>query len=96
MTGACELAVYTPKGFNWIKNTPAFVPAAGDVAVWNAMVVGGYGHVAIVVAANETRLCCFEQNWPTVLFPDPAGAGLSPCHLVEHEYTNVAGFLRRA
>lgn len=60
---------------------PSSVPRPGDVIVWNRNLGGGYGHVAIVVAANWNQVTVFEQN--------PGSA-----HLRTTDYTNVLGWLR--
>ena len=58
-------------------------PQPGALVVWGDTWGGGYGHVAIAVAANTMHLAVFEQN-------DPIGAG--PL-VATHDYTGVAGWL---
>jgi len=69
-----------PEDFDYIKNTPEGVPEAGDLIIWG----GKIGHIAIYVSGNVNWFTSFDQNWPTG----------SVCHLVDHSYSNVKGWLR--
>ena len=69
-----------PNDFNYIKNTPEGVPEAGDLIIWG----GTIGHIAIFVKGDVNWFTSFDQNWPTG----------SVCHLVDHSYSNVKGWLR--
>lgn len=79
--------------FTAIKNTPTGIPQKGDIVLWGAP-YGSFidtngrvqyaGHVAIFVEGNVNRFKSFDQNWP---------AG-SKCHLQEHSYDGVIGWLR--
>lgn len=69
--------------FTKIPNTLEFIPQAGDIAIWNTKAGNGYGHIAIVTEATQTKFKSFDQNW-----------GGKHAHIVEHDYTNVVGFLR--
>jgi surface antigen len=73
-----DLKVYKKFG-----NTPTNIPLVGAVVCWNATWGGGYGHTAVVVAANVNQLVVFEQN-------DPTGA---PPVVATHNYNGVAGWL---
>lgn len=64
-------------------NGPTNAPPPGALVVWNDTWGGGYGHVAVVVAANAMHLAVVEQN-------DPIGAG--PL-VATHDYSGVAGWL---
>lgn len=55
-----DLAHYTVT-----KNGPNNFPLPGAVICWDASWGGGYGHTAVVVAANSMYLAVFEQNDPT-------------------------------
>jgi hypothetical protein len=70
--------------FAKIPNTPEFVPAPGDVVIWDKSPTNPYGHIAIFVRGNVQSFDSFDQNLPT-------GA---PCGIVHHTYQNVLGFLR--
>lgn len=48
------------KHFKVVKNYPEYVPPRGAVAIWMGF---QYGHVAIVLEANENTFRAFEQNW---------------------------------
>lgn len=68
-----------------IANTPTGVPEKGDVIIWNAKVGAGSGHISIAKGVgNTSSFDSFDQNWPVG----------SPCHFVNHNYTNVIGWLR--
>jgi N-acetylmuramoyl-L-alanine amidase len=60
------------------------VPQEGDIIFWNSNAGGGYGHVAIVISATRDEFISFDQNWPV---------GSAP-QRVNHDYTNVSGWLR--
>lgn len=73
-----DLTAYT-----MYKNQPHNAPPAGALVVWGASWGGGYGHVAVVVAANDMHLAVFEQN-------DPTGSGPT---VATHTYDGVIGWL---
>lgn len=71
--------------FQKIGNTPEGVPQYGDVMVWNSLVGGGYGHIAIVIEADVNNFTSLDQNWPEH----------SPVAKVPHKnYTHVLGWFR--
>ena len=72
-----------PQVYKVVDNTPLNFPPLGAVVVWGADWGGGYGHCAIAVAANASRLAVFEQN-------NPVG---SPPVLATHDYSGVLGWL---
>lgn len=60
-------------------------PQAGDIVVWNTNVASPYGHVDIAYSnISSSGFTSFSQNWGTPL----------TCSLVNHDYTNVSGWLR--
>ncbi len=65
----------------WIANTPSGIPLEGDLVVWGN---GTYGHIAIFIEGNTNRFTSFDQNYPVG----------STCHIQEHNYSNVKGWLR--
>lgn len=65
--------------YEYIKNTPSGVPKEGDLVIWG----GTYGHIAIFVEGNADSFRSFDQNYPTG----------SPCHIQNHNYNNVLGWL---
>jgi hypothetical protein len=73
-------------GWHWVANTPNNYPAPGDVVVWRANVaqlgIGSYGHVAVVVSADQFALVVLQQDWPV-------GA---PVALGAQSYVGVAGW----
>ena len=66
-----------------VTNGPNNFPPPGAILVWGASWGGGYGHTAIVVAANGMQVVTFEQN-------DPGG---SPPLVATHSYDGVTGWL---
>ena len=73
------LANADPKVYKKTVNIPTNVPPPGAIVTWNGSWGGGYGHTAVVVAANVLQLVVFEQN-------DPDGA---PPTVVTHPYSGV-------
>ena len=71
------------KVYKRTTNIPTNWPQPGNIVCWNGTWGGGYGHTAIVVAANAMGLVVFEQN-------DPEGA---PPLVATHNYSGVAGWL---
>lgn len=70
--------------FEKVAYTPGMIPKKGWVAVWNEKVGNGFGHIDIVVEAiNPLTFVGFDQNWNG-----------KQCHLVEHTYGNIYGFLK--
>jgi len=69
-----------------IPNTPDFVPAEGDICVWNKNKGGGYGHIGIVYGPKQSvsLLTCLESNWKPL-----------KVSVVTHSYADVSGFFRR-
>jgi len=65
----------------WIANTPTGVPQEGDLIVWG---MKPYGHIAVFIEGNTNRFTSFDQNYPVG----------SVCHVQEHNYSNVKGWLR--
>ncbi len=72
-----------PKQYRVTHNGPQNYPLPGDIVCWDGSWGGGYGHTAIVVAANAMHLAVLEQN-------DPTG---SPCIIATHDYSGVAGWV---
>ena len=60
-------------------------PKKGDIIVWNTNVASPYGHVDICYSnITSSGFTSFSQNWGTPL----------ECSFVNHNYTNVSGWLR--
>lgn len=68
--------------FDKIDNTPTGVPQKGDIMFWNTS-VGSAGHVAVFISGDTNSFKSFDQNWPTG----------SKCHVQDHDYKGVAGWL---
>jgi surface antigen len=64
-------------------NAAVNYPHAGDIICWNGNFGGGFGHTAIVVAANVNQLVVFEQN-------NPDG---HPPIVATHDYSSVIGWI---
>ena len=74
----------TKKYFKLIKNTPEFVPAVGDLVVWDKKYNGTAGHIAIATGeGNINKFKSFDQNVGS-LYPQ----------VIEHDYKYVLGVLR--
>jgi len=71
--------------YKWVKNTVSAVPSPGDIIVFS---VGQYGHIGVVVSANQFTVDVFNQNWPH-------GNTTDPCVVTRFNYTNpkVVGWL---
>lgn len=63
-------------------NSPAGVPAAGAIMVWDSNWGGGYGHTAVVVSANINTFDCLEQN--------DGDGGVT--HVGRHDYAHTLGW----
>lgn len=61
------------------------IPQAGDVVIFCATENNPYGHVAIVVSAEDTALTVFEQD----------GFKQDGAHIAVRGYGRVLGFLRK-
>ena len=72
-----------PNDYEWVKNTPTSVPQKGDIIVWGSE-IGRYGHVAIFIRGDVNKFWSYDQNFPIG----------SPCHVQEHSYKAVIGYLR--
>jgi len=65
------------------RNGPFNSPPSGALVVWGSTWGNGYGHVAVVLAANVMHIGVFEQNNPS---------GASPL-VSTHTYDGVIGWL---
>jgi len=72
-----------PNDYEWVKNTATSVPNKGDIIVWGSG-IGTYGHVAIFIRGDVNKFWSFDQNYPLN----------SSCHVQEHNYNSVIGYLR--
>lgn len=71
------------KYYKKVANIPTNFPPPGAIVCWGGVWGGGFGHTAVVVAANVHLLVVFEQN-------DPTG---SPPVVATHNYNGVQGWL---
>ncbi len=76
-------AIDFPKksSLEFVKNTPEGVPEPGDLVIFN---IGDYGHIAIFVEGDTKSFRSFDQNYPKG----------TPCHIQNHYYKTVIGWLR--
>lgn len=79
-TNAIDFPSRAGDKYDYIKNSPTNVPQEGDLVIWDKTP----GHIAIFIEGNATSFRSFDQNFPTG----------SPCHIQNHTYTNVLGWLR--
>lgn len=70
------------KYFKKEANAAYNYPSNGDIVVWKN---GTYGHIAICVDANSMTFRSFDANYPTGTYP----------HIQLHDYTGVAGWLKK-
>lgn len=81
---ACDLlANAAARGLETIANGPTNYPLPGDIVCWNSTWGNGYGHCAVVIAANTNWMAVLEQN-------DPTG---SYCLASTHNYSGVSGWI---
>lgn len=72
------------KYFEFLENTPDFVPRKGDLAVWGTA-VGISGHVAVCSGEGNTNWFeSYDQNWN----------GVQKVVRTAHNYNGIIGFLR--
>ena len=66
-------------------------PTTGDVVVWASWKDNEYGHIAVVLSAEEEEFQSVDQNWNN----SNADQG-SPAAIVTHNYTSpsILGYLR--
>ena len=64
------------------KGTP---PIAGDVVIFKPTKKNGFGHVAIVLAADNLSMTVFEQD----------GYAQTGAYIIDRKYYNTLGFLRK-
>lgn len=76
---------YPQNFYTKISNSPTAVPQKGDVVIWKKSASLPFGHIAIATGEGDTKkFKSMDQNWPTG----------SVCHIQEHNYTGVIGWLR--
>ncbi len=66
--------------YDFILNGATNFPLKGDIVIWKPTP----GHIAVCFEGDANRFCSWDQNFPVG----------SSCHLQEHSYINVVGWLR--
>jgi len=79
-TNAVDFPSKAGDNYDWIPNTLTNIPKEGDIIVWKP----SPGHIAVFIEGNVDTFKSFDQNFPTG----------SPCHIQNHTYLNVTGWLR--
>lgn len=74
---------YLPEYYDRIEKTPYNQPEKGDIVIWGDK-IGKWGHVAIFIEGDNRKFKSFDQNFPIG----------SLCHIQEHTYNGVIGWLR--
>lgn len=74
----------TRQYFDIFENTIQFIPQAGDIFVIGKSTKYPYGHTGIVIEATQTKMKCFEQNFPIG----------TNAHIQDRNCDFVIGFLR--
>lgn len=79
-TNAVDFPSKAGDKYEFIANTPTNIPQQGDIMIWKP----SPGHIAVFIEGNVDKFRSFDQNFPTG----------SNCHIQEHTYQNVTGWLR--
>lgn len=66
--------------YEFVKNTPKGVPNPGDIVIFSYK---PYGHVSVFISGDAKSFQSFDQNFPIGSF----------CHVQEHDYKYVVGWL---
>lgn len=76
---------YLTTNFNWISNTPDFVPRKGDLCVFTSK--SGNGHISVATGEGTTSyFYSYDQNYPS--------AKHEPMTRIKHTYASFLGVLR--
>lgn len=76
---------YLTTNFNWISNTPDFVPRKGDLCVFTSK--SGHGHISVATGEGTTSyFYSYDQNYPS--------AKHEPMTKIKHTYASFLGVLR--
>lgn len=77
--------------FTRVYNSWWNMPKKGDIIFWNI------NHVAVVRDAGLMSFNSFDQNWPAQGYTDKNGnfIGTGVCHIQKHNYSGVAGWMRK-
>jgi hypothetical protein len=78
-TNAIDFPSKASNKFTYIANSEFNIPSEGDLVIWKP----SPGHIAIFIEGNVDTFRSFDENFPTG----------SPCHIQNHNYTNVLGWL---
>lgn len=70
----------------WYDKIPVGTPPKkGDIVVWSGAIGGGYGHIDVCMQnGTASGFLGADSNW----------GGDKTVHLVQHNYSNVLGYLR--
>lgn len=78
-------SAFLKNNFNWISNTPSFVPKKGDIGVFKTK--SGFGHVCVANGEGTTSyFYSYDQNYPL--------SKHEPMTKIRHTYPNFLGVLR--
>lgn len=76
---------YLIKNFDWIDNTPSFIPKKGDLCVFTSK--SGNGHISVATGEGTTSyFYSYDQNFPK--------AKHEPMTRIKHTYNSFLGVLR--
>lgn len=79
-TNAVDFPEKAGDKYEWIANTQYNIPKEGDIVVWKP----SPGHIGVFIEGNVDKFKSLDQNFPVG----------SPCHVQDHTYQNVRGWLR--
>ena len=76
---------FLKNNFDWISNTPDFIPKKGDIGVFKTK--SGFGHICVCTGEGTTSyFYSYDQNYPF--------SKHEPMTKIRHTYPNFLGVLR--
>ena len=76
---------FLKNNFDWISNTPDFIPKKGDIGVFKTK--SGFGHICVCTGEGTTSyFYSYDQNYPS--------SKHEPMTKIRHTYPNFLGVLR--
>lgn len=80
-----KTSTYLTKNFDWIDNTPEFIPQKGDLGVFKSK--SGNGHICVCTGeGTKSYFYSYDQNYPK--------AQHEPMTKIKHSYASFLGVLR--
>ena len=79
-TNAIDFPQKAGSEYDYIENSPSAVPQESDLIIFG---LGSYGHISVFVEGDINSFRSMDQNYPLG----------TPCHIQNHSYKNVLGWL---